>query len=542
MDYFFVKNLNGFVLFDEIILFFFLIFFLIKSINSFFYFNWNFKYLTLESLVDLLILLFFIFDLNLIQYFLQFIDLPNFDSLTFNLFIYTSFIYPYYLVISKLFILLSIIIVLILSVSSLLNIVNNNFEYLFLLLFFLLSSFLFISSFDLISMYLSLEGISLTLYILIALNYINNASIEASIKYFFLGIISSSFIIYGISIIYGIFGFTNFLKLKRFFSFIYLKEFLINDEYKLLIEFFYENFEFVLRIDYNLIILKIALLLILFGFFFKLSAFPCSLWIPDIYEGSQFHIIFFLSTTVKIVIFLFFFRLFFYTFSNLFLIIHPFLLISAFGSIIIGNIGAVLQKKIKRFIAYTSIFQIGFMLLSLSCNTIQSFQSFFIYLLFYFISSILLFGILLHVRCFITNSNINTISDLKFFFIFNTLESIFFSISILSIAGIPPLAGFFSKYIVLLTFSGNTYFLLTLFLFFFNGVSMFYYIRLLKNIFFEIKNWFEFFCSNKLFFFHSYLIEVKLILAFCAIFLVIIAPIYFNILLLFSLNFIENII
>ena len=390
-------------------------------------------------------------------------------------------------------------------------------------------------------MYLSLEGISLTLYILIALNYVNNSSLEASIKYFFLGMLSSSFIIYGISIIYGIFGFTNFLKLKRFFSFINFKENLINCELKLLIEFSDLNSQFI-KIDYNLILLKISLIFILFGFFFKLSTFPCSLWIPDIYEGSQLFITFFLSTTIKIIIFLFFFRLFFYTFSIFFLVIYPFILISAFGSIILGNFGAILQKKIKRFIAYTSIFQIGFMLLGLSSNTLQSFQSFLVYLIFYFVSSIILFGILLHVKCFITDINLNTIFDLKNLYIYNSLYSIFFSISIFSIAGIPPIAGFFSKYLVLLSFFGNTYYFLTLFLFFFNGISIFYYLRLLKNIFFEIKNWFEFFYSNKLFLFYSFIFEVNLILFFCLFFLIIIPIFSLNILINFTTSFIENII
>ena len=390
-------------------------------------------------------------------------------------------------------------------------------------------------------MYLSLEGISLTLYILIALNYVNNSSLEASIKYFFLGMLSSSFIIYGISIIYGIFGFTNFLKLKRFFSFINFKENLINCELKLLIEFSDLNSQFI-KIDYNLILLKISLIFILFGFFFKLSTFPCSLWIPDIYEGSQLFITFFLSFTIKIIIFLFFFRLFFYTFSIFFLVIYPFILISAFGSIILGNFGAILQKKIKRFIAYTSIFQIGFMLLGLSSNTLQSFQSFLVYLIFYFVSSIILFGILLHVKCFITDINLNTIFDLKNLYIYNSLYSIFFSISIFSIAGIPPIAGFFSKYLVLLSFFGNTYYFLTLFLFFFNGISIFYYLRLLKNIFFEIKNWFEFFYSNKLFLFYSFIFEVNLILFFCLFFLIIIPIFSLNILINFTTSFIENII
>lgn len=536
-----IKNIIGSVLFDEIMLFFFLIFFLIKSINSFSYYYWNYKYLTLESLVDLLLLLFSLADLGLFQYIFKYIEIPEFDSWLINLFMHMILEYPYHLAVSKLFVLLSIIVVVLLSINFLLETLNNYIEYSFLILFFLLSSFFFLSSFDLISMYLSIEGISLALYILIALNYTNNSSIEASVKYFFLGMLSSSFIIYGVSLIYGIFGFTNFLRLKRTLSFLSLnnKNYL-NSDLKFLIEL--NSITNFTSFNYNLIILKVALILILFGFFFKLSAFPCSLWVPDVYEGSQLHVMFFLSTTVKITIFLFFFRLFFYTFSFFFTTIYPFILISAFGSILFGNLCAVLQKKLKRFIAYTSIFQIGFMMLSLSCNSLQGFQSFFIYLLFYFISNIIIFGILLHVKCFISGSNLSTIFDLKYFFIYNCFESILFSISVFSISGIPPLAGFFSKYMVLLSFFGNTYFFLTLILFFMNGVSMFYYIRLLKNLFFEIKNWLEFFISNKLFLFYSCIIEVKIILIVSSLFLIFFAPICFNFIIYFSIGFIESFI
>ena len=214
-------------------------------------------------------------------------------------------------------------------------------EIYFLLLGSLFFSFILISSTNLMLSYISIEGLSLQIYALSILNF-STVSIEIVLKYFLLGSIASGIILYGISLLYGIYSSLNFFILKNYFLKIYLLDFFFNSN-----------------------ICKISILFIFFGLLFKLGLFPLHFWVPSIYSNSPNIVIFFFSTVIKLVLFIFLLNLFFITFFHFLYSLKLFFIISCIGSMLIGALGAFKELKIKNFISYTSINQIGFLLIGL---------------------------------------------------------------------------------------------------------------------------------------------------------------------------------
>jgi NADH-quinone oxidoreductase subunit N len=316
-------------------------------------------------------------------------------------------------------------------------------------IFFLLA---LISSYDLMVVYLTLEGLSILLYVLAAYPF-RQSSLEASIKYYSLGALSSGILLFGISLIYGIIGGVDFLNIKFFFA-------------------FNENIPFLT--------INFTILCLIFGFLFKISAFPCHMWAPDVYEGTWLPTTIFLMVIVKMALFFFFLRFLIYLFYNIFFICQTILLVSSLGSIILGSFGSLYQQGIKRLLSYTSISQVGFALLGLACGTPAGIISSILFFIAYIVASLGVFIILINIESYCKDGNIIYISELTNFSNWNRSGALVLTIFILSMAGIPPLAGFFGKLSIFLATIGAHMYIFTLIAIFLSTVNAYTYIRIIK--------------------------------------------------------------
>ncbi len=265
-----------------------------------------------------------------------------------------------------------------------------------------------------------MEGISLISYVLIVLSNVNYNAVISSLKYFCVGSIASGCLLFGIVLLYILFGSVNFLSI------------------------FWKIF-FLSTTNFFSFTLYFSVLLICFGFIVKLGAFPGHFWVADVYNGCSASLLFFFLLVVKLVLVIVFARILFFLFFNLFFIWYFLLLFSGFGSIIFGALGALAQKKLKRFLAFTSVNQIGYVLLGFSAGTFNALYISFIYLFFYIVAMLIFFFIYLNTflssgRRLVSLFDFNGLNNSSFFF------AVVLTISLLSMAGIPPLAGFISKF------------------------------------------------------------------------------------------------
>lgn len=393
------------------------------------------------------------------------------------------FTVDYYILLSSMIVCISGILILCLSSTYVLQTKKDTLELPTLICFSIAFMFFLLSANNLMAAFISLEGLSFILYVLAALNFSSHLSIEASVKYFCLGGLSSGILLFGITIIYGVSGTLNFFKLREFINFYYING--------------------VFQGNYSSVIIDIALFLVLAGFLFKLSSYPFHFWTPDVYEGSPLIVTAFFAIVVKFAIFFFFLRL--YNFVFLFFD-NKFLLIPALGSIVIGSLGALKQQKIKRFVAYTSINQVGFLLLALHNASFLGNCAAILHILIYTIMSFGLFAFLLGVSNFFDNISLTFLHDLKNFSQNNSTVSWAFTLILFSMAGVPPLGGFFGKYFILLSsLMHGSYFQLNIVILvlFVNVISSFYYIRIIRYIWFgspKMKSYFYFYNESVSFF------------------------------------------
>lgn len=372
-----------------------------------------------------------------------------------------SWINCFYTIFSKLVIITLTILVFWISKNKLKNSLNLVciVEFPLILSFSLLFMFLLSSSYDFFGIYLSIEGLSLTLYVLAGILYKNILSIESTIKYFSLGAISSGFLLLGISIIFGIIGSLDFLEIQIFLG-----------SYQLISHFFE---------------IKIGFLFILIGFLFKISAFPFHIWIVDVYEGIFSPITAFFAIVVKVCLILFFIRLTFNLMFNIIFFFQPLIIFSAIGSMLSGSIGALKQVRIKRFIAYTSINQVGFIMLGISsCNFLGLIASI-LYIILYSIMSIIFFTILLNTEHVLKKKSMVYLSDLYHFSLYNNENSKFLIVTILSMGGIPPLAGFFGKLFLYFSIIESRLDILLFVTLIISIISSYYYLNFVRYILFE---------------------------------------------------------
>ena len=376
------------------------------------------------------------------------------------------------------------------------RIMNPCTEYSLIVMFSTLGASLLISSADLISLYLSIELQSFGVYILSTLYRDSESATSAGLKYFLLGGLSSCLILLGIALIYSYSAITNFESLYT------------------LISVLYSDFNNLSDISTGIVY---GLLLILIGLLFKIAAAPLHNWAPDVYDNSPTIVTIWLTIMPKIsILFLILEIINGINLNSTLLILNStenvvnmvtffedkiieikyLFLISALLSIILGTIVGLSQIKIKRLLAYSTISHIGFMLLALVINTIQSTEAFIFYIIQYTLTNLNTFLILLALGYTINrkillknnnliNSDITLISQLKGQFFNNPLLSISLSICLFSMAGVPPLLGFFSKYFVLYSAIFSGYYLLSIIAILGSVISASYYLKIIKILYTE---------------------------------------------------------
>lgn len=378
---------------------------------------------------------------------------------------------------------------------------NIAIDYSIVVLFSTLGSSLLVSSFDLISIYLSIELQSFGLYILSTIHRNSENSTNAGLKYFLLGGFSSCIILLGAGIIYSYTGNTQLESIYILLS--------------------------SSNIDYIIQGTLLGIVLIIIGLLFKIAAAPLHNWSPDVYDETPTIVTIWLTIMPKISILILLLEIYLLATSvnyqplaaayaedttsvsyylsltslisnasSLKLIwplastqVKNILLISSIFSLIIGTVVGLAQIKIKRLLAYSTISHIGFMLLALAINTEQSIDSFLFYLIQYIITNLNIFFILLAISYIKFDLNLNKeitdikyIKDLQGLFAMNPLLSLTFSISLFSMAGIPPLIGFFSKQFVLYSAIDQGYYLLSLIAIIVSVISASYYLKIIKII------------------------------------------------------------
>lgn len=357
-------------------------------------------------------------------------------------------------------------------------------EYTLVYLFVVIGSVLLISSNDLISLFLSVELQSYGLYLLCAIYRNSETSTSSSLTYFLLGGLASCFILLGIGLIYANVGVT------------YLDNFYIINNLSLIDLNFNKLSDVTSFVPYSM-------LLIIVGLLFKISAAPFHFWSPEVYDGIPTVVTTFVANIAKISILILILQLVHFT-SNIY-ISNSYswttsLLLSSLLSLIIGTVLGLTQFRIKRLLAYSTISHLGFMLLALSINSIESIQSFIFYLIQYSLSNINAFIILIAIGYSLLssrninynelqederNSPVQLISQLKGFFYENSVLALSFAITLFSFAGIPPLMGFFAKQMVFSSALQEGFVFLTLIGVLTSVISAVYYLYVIKTMFFD---------------------------------------------------------
>ena len=325
-------------------------------------------------------------------------------------------------------------------------------EYPVLILSSILGMMVMISSNDLIVFYMGLELQSLALYVLASFNRDNLLSSEAGLKYFVLSALSSGLLLYGCSLIYGFSSSTNFNEIS------------IN----------------ISNIQYGL---TFGIVFILVGLAFKISAVPFHMWAPDVYEGSPTSVTIFFAILPKIAALTVFIRFLYVPFINMIDQWQMIIIFLSIASMIFGAVAAIGQKNLKRLAAYSSIGHMGYALAGLTTGTNEGIQSSIIYISIYLVMNLALFSCLFMLR---RNENyFEHIEDLSGLSKNHPILSFSMLIILFSLAGIPPLAGFFAKFYIFMTVIEQSMYFLAIIGLLSTVIAAFYYLRIIKVIYFD---------------------------------------------------------
>lgn len=356
------------------------------------------------------------------------------------------------------------------------NIVRS--EYSIIALFTIVGSILLITSNDLVSMYLSIELQSFSLYVLATIYRNSQSATYAGLKYFLLGGLSSCFILLGSSIIYSYGSITNLEGIYLLLS--------TTQNNSILPSLFISE-----KISFPLI--EIGILIMVIGFLFKIASAPFHNWAPDVYDGVPTKVTTWLAIMAKISILTFLLDLSIGFSSGNNTLLSLLLLICSLLSLLIGTIVGLGQYRIKRLLAYSTISHVGFLLLAIGINTEDSIESFIFYIIQYSLTSANAFFILIAFGDIIKKytlsseeySPVEFISQLKGQFKLNPLLALTMAVTLFSMAGIPPLIGFFGKQTVLLSAVKNGYVFLAIIGIITSVISAGYYLRVIKVMHFD---------------------------------------------------------
>lgn len=336
----------------------------------------------------------------------------------------------------------------------------EKFELPILMLFSLAGMMLFVSSMDLLGLYMSIELMSLPLYVLASMHGNSQRSSEAGLKYFVLGALSSGILLYGCSMVYGYTGTINFTELAIHF----------------------ENGSTSLGVT-------IGLVLILVSLCFKISAVPFHMWTPDVYEGAPTPVTAFFSVAPKVAVLSLMMRLLIEPFGGLIDQWQQIIIFVSIGSMVVGAFAALRQTNIKRLLAYSSIGHVGYALVGIVVATDAGLRSTMIYMALYITMSIGMFACILTMRHKVFSienrgftEDINDFAGLARTY---PLRAAAIAIFMLSMAGIPPFAGFWGKLFIFESAMREGYYGLATFGVVTSVVAAFYYLRIIKVMYFD---------------------------------------------------------
>jgi NADH-quinone oxidoreductase subunit N len=330
----------------------------------------------------------------------------------------------------------------------------DKFEYPVLVLLATLGMLLMISANDMIALYLGLELQSLSLYVVAAINRDSLRSTEAGLKYFVLGALSSGMLLYGISLVYGYTGSTGF-----------------------------EQIAAALGSGERQLGLVFGLVFVLAGLSFKISAVPFHMWTPDVYEGAPTPVTAFFAAAPKMAAMALTVRVVMGAFEPLAADWQQIIVFISIASMVLGSFAAIGQHNIKRLMAYSSIGHVGFALVGLAANSQEGVRGVAIYMLIYLVMTLGTFAFILAMRR--KEGNVEEIGDLAGLSNTNPVMATILTILMFSLAGIPPLAGFWAKWYVFLAAINAGLYALAVIGVLASVVGAYYYLRIIKIMWFD---------------------------------------------------------
>ena len=352
----------------------------------------------------------------------------------------------------KILIVISTLFVLLTSSQYLKSIKIYNVEYPILILSSILGMMVMVSSNDLIVFYIGLELQSLALYVLASFNRDNELSSESGLKYFVLSALSSGLLLYGCSLVYGFSSSTNFSQISFNYN---------------------QSAQGVI----------FGMVFILVGLAFKISAVPFHMWAPDVYQGSPTSVTLFFAILPKIAALTVFIRFLYTPFVNLIDQWQTIIIFLSIASMLFGAVAAIGQKNLKRLIAYSSISHMGYALAGLTTGTNEGIQSSVSYISIYLVMNLAFFSCIFMLKR--EDKYYENLEDLSGLSKNHPLLSFSFLIVLFSLAGIPPMAGFFAKFYVFMAVIEQSMFFLAIVGLLASVVAAFYYLRIIKVIYFD---------------------------------------------------------
>lgn len=353
------------------------------------------------------------------------------------------------------FVLLTTVVVMLATHRQLEKDEMNRFEYPVLMMLSALGMLFMIAANDFIMFFMGLELQSLSIYVLVAMRRNRTIVSEAAVKYFLLGVLSTVFILYGISFIYGFVGTTEFYGVAVGLS----------------------------GLPALSIPLILAMIMLMAGLAFKLSLVPFHMWAPDVYEGSPTVVTMFIASAPKIAAIVFFIRLLFGPLFGYVEIWQPVLQVLSVLSMTVGVFGALYQTNLKRLLAYSTVANVGYMMLGVASVSIEGVQGVIVYLILYVIMTLGAFAFLINLRR--NGEMINDIDDLKGLSEVSPTMALTFAIFMFSLAGIPPLAGFFGKLVVFIAAVNAGLYHIVILAVMTTVIGAAYYLKIVKTMYFD---------------------------------------------------------
>lgn len=335
---------------------------------------------------------------------------------------------------------------------------DNRFEFPVLLVLATVGMMVMVSANDLMSLYMGIELQSLSLYVLAAFKRDSERSTEAGLKYFVLGALSSGILLYGCSLVYGFIGSTNFSAIAGAIS----------------------------QMDEGSVPIGaiIGLVFVLSGLAFKISAVPFHMWTPDVYEGSQTPVTAFFAVAPKVAALALLARTLYVPFGDMSGSWAQIVIFMSVASMLLGSFAAIMQTNIKRLMAYSSIGHVGFALLGLIAGNADGLRGVMIYMAIYLVMNVGMFVCIMSMRRK-EEGMVEDISELSGLAQNHPALAAFISIFMFSLAGVPPLAGFFAKWYVIIPIVSAEYYSLATIAVLASVVGAFYYIRIVKVMYFD---------------------------------------------------------